>query len=74
MFDTWQAGVVQQEAEAVHRLGDLLDQLVDRLLVSPLDELVQRHQLLRVLRDAPHRLFDVLVLLADPSTETQEQE
>lgn len=66
MFETWQVGVVQQEAEAMHGLGDLLDQFVDCLLVSPLDELVQRHQLLRVLRDAPHRLFDVLILLADP--------
>lgn len=71
-FNTWQVSVVQQEAEAMHRLGDLLDQVVDRLLISPLDELVQRHQLLRVLRDAPHRLFDVLILLADPGTRTNE--
>lgn len=74
MFDTWQVSVVQQEAEAMHRLSNLLDEVMDRLLVSPLDELVQRHQLLRVLRDAPHRLFDVLILLADPGTQTKEQE
>lgn len=40
MFDTRQVGVVQQEAETMHRLSDLLDQVMDRLLVSPLNELV----------------------------------
>lgn len=72
MLDTWQISMVQQEAEAMHRLADFLDQLVDRLLISPLDELVQGHQLLRVLRNAPYRLFDVLVLLADPRTQTKQ--
>lgn len=35
--------MVQQEAETMHRLGDLLYQLVDRLLVGLFNKLVECH-------------------------------
>lgn len=61
--------MVQQEAETMHRLGDLLYQLVDRLLIGLFNKLVERHQLLCIFWDAPDSLLNLLVLFADPATE-----